>query len=72
MKTVLAGTTEQGRRTLVSAGLAGPGSHGQYLEDCKVGESSEMVTQNPDVGKRLWAELKAKLEEIQPGVTDNL
>jgi NAD(P)-dependent dehydrogenase (short-subunit alcohol dehydrogenase family) len=71
MKTVLARTTEEGSRTLVSAGIAGPESHGQYLEDCKVGEPSEVVTQNPDVGKRLWVELKAKLEEIQPGVTDN-
>ncbi|KAI3336888.1 NAD(P)-binding protein [Xylariaceae sp. AK1471] len=71
MKTVLARTTEEGSRTLVSAGTAGPESHGQYLEDCKVGEPSEVLTQNPDVGKRLWVELKAKLEEIQPGVTDN-
>ncbi|KAI1281570.1 NAD(P)-binding protein [Xylaria sp. FL0933] len=71
MKTVLARTTEQGSRTLVSAGIAGPESHGQYLEDCKVAEPSEVVTQNPEVGKRLWVELKAKLEEIQPGVTNN-
>ncbi|KAI0972484.1 NAD(P)-binding protein [Xylaria arbuscula] len=71
MKTVLARTTEQGSRTLVSGGIAGPESHGRYMEDCKVGEPSEVVTQNPDVGERLWVELKAKLEEIQPGVTNN-
>ncbi|KAI1197703.1 NAD(P)-binding protein [Nemania serpens] len=71
MKAVLARTTEEGSRTLVSGGVAGPESHGQYLEDCKVAEPSEVVTQNPDVGKRLWVELKAKLEEIHPGVTNN-
>ncbi|KAI1127054.1 NAD(P)-binding protein [Nemania abortiva] len=38
-------TTEEGSRTLVSAGTAGPESHGQYLEDCKVGEPSEVMTQ---------------------------
>ncbi|KAI1169431.1 NAD(P)-binding protein [Nemania sp. FL0916] len=71
MKTVLARTTEQGSRTLLSAGIAGPESHGQYLEDCKVGEPSEVVTRNPDAGNRLWLELKGKLEEIYPGVIDN-
>lgn len=71
IKTMLARTTEEGSRTLVSAGIAGPESQGQYLEDCKVAEPSEVVTQNPEVGKRLWVELKAKLEEIQPGVTNN-
>ncbi|KAI0505890.1 NAD(P)-binding protein [Xylaria bambusicola] len=71
VKTMLARTTEQGSGTLVSAGIAGLESHGQYLEDCKVAEPSEVATQNPDVGKCFWAELKAKLEEIQPGVTNN-
>ncbi|KAI1113104.1 NAD(P)-binding protein [Nemania sp. NC0429] len=71
MKTLLARTTEEGSRTLVAAGIAGPESHGQYLEDCKVAEPSEVVTHNPDVEKRLWVELKAKLEEIHPGVMNN-
>ncbi|KAI1288844.1 NAD(P)-binding protein [Xylaria venustula] len=71
METVLARTTEQGSRTLVAARIAGPKSHGQYLEDCNVGEPSDVVAQNPDVAKRLWIDLEAKLEEIQPRVTDN-
>ncbi|KAI0477756.1 NAD(P)-binding protein [Xylariaceae sp. FL0804] len=71
MQALLARTAEQGSRTLVAAGVAGPESHGRYLEDCRVGEFSEVVTQNPDVGRRLWVELKAKLEEIEPGVTSN-
>jgi NAD(P)-dependent dehydrogenase (short-subunit alcohol dehydrogenase family) len=71
MKTLLARSTEKGSRTLVDAGVQGPDSHGHYLEDCKVAEPSEVVTQNPDVQDRLWIELKAKLEAIQPGVTAN-
>ncbi|KAK4119570.1 NAD(P)-binding protein [Parathielavia appendiculata] len=71
MKMLLARSTENGSRTLVDAGVQGPESHGQYLEDCKIAEPSEVVTQNPDVQDRLWVELKAKLEGIQPGVTAN-
>lgn len=71
MKTILARSTEQGSRTLIDAGVQGPASHGHYLEDCKIAEPSEVVTRNPDVQDRLWAELKAKLEAIQPGVTAN-
>jgi NAD(P)-dependent dehydrogenase (short-subunit alcohol dehydrogenase family) len=71
MKTLLARSTEQGSRTLVDAGVQGAKSHGHYLEDCKVAQPSDVVTQHPDVQDRLWAELKAKLEAIQPGVTAN-
>ncbi|KAK3307553.1 uncharacterized protein B0T15DRAFT_182220 [Chaetomium strumarium] len=71
MKTLLARPTEKGSRTLVDAGVQGPESHGHYLEDCSIAQPSEVVTQNPDVQDRLWIELKAKLEAIQPGVTAN-
>ncbi|KAL2135937.1 hypothetical protein VTI74DRAFT_6165 [Chaetomium olivicolor] len=71
MKALLARSTENGSRTLVDGGVQGPKSHGHYLEDCKIARPSEVVTQNPDVQDRLWVELKAKLEAIQPGVTAN-
>ena len=71
MKALLARSTEKGSRTLVDAGVQGAKSHGHYLEDCMIGEPSELVTRNPDVQDRLWVELKAKLEAIQPGVTGN-
>ena len=35
---ILARTTEEGSRTLVSAAQAGPEAHGQYLDDCQVGK----------------------------------
>ena len=71
MKGLLARSTETGSRTLVDGGVEGAKSHGHYLEDCKVAEPSEVVTENLDVQDRLWVELKAKLEAIQPGVTAN-
>jgi NAD(P)-dependent dehydrogenase (short-subunit alcohol dehydrogenase family) len=70
-KALLARSTERGGRTLVDGGVQGPDSNGHYLEDCKIAEPSDVVTQNPDVQDRLWVELKAKLEAIQPGVTAN-
>lgn len=38
MKFFFARTTEVGSRTLVHGALAGPESHGNYLDDCKVTE----------------------------------
>ncbi|KAK7937314.1 short-chain dehydrogenase reductase family [Apiospora aurea] len=71
MKAAVARTTEEGSRTLVDAGVQGAKSHGQYLADCRIAQPSAVVLDNPDVQDRLWVELKAKLEAIQPGVTDN-
>jgi NAD(P)-dependent dehydrogenase (short-subunit alcohol dehydrogenase family) len=71
MKTALARPTEKGSRTLVHAGIQGPESHGQYLEDCHIAQPAPVVLENKKVQDQLWRELKAKLEEIQPGVTAN-
>ncbi|KAK8076005.1 Retinol dehydrogenase 13 [Apiospora phragmitis] len=71
MKAAVARTTEEGSRTLVDAGVQGAKSHGQYLADCRITQPSAVVLENPEVQDRLWVELKAKLEAIQPGVTEN-
>ncbi|KAK8022727.1 hypothetical protein PG993_013494 [Apiospora rasikravindrae] len=71
MKAAVARTTEEGSRTLVDAGVQGAKSHGQYLADCRIAQPSAVVLDNPGVQDRLWLELKAKLEAIQPGVTEN-
>ncbi|KAK8848651.1 short-chain dehydrogenase [Apiospora arundinis] len=71
MKAAVARTAEQGSRTLVHAGVQSAASHGQYLADCRVAQPSAVVLENGDVQDRLWVELKAKLEAIQPGVTSN-
>lgn len=72
LKALLARTTEAGSRTLVYAGLAGPESHGQYMTDGHVTEEIAPWIKT-DEGKamqeKLWKELSAKLEKIEPGVT---
>ncbi|KAH0385834.1 hypothetical protein KCU89_g17148, partial [Aureobasidium melanogenum] len=71
---LLARTTEVGSRTLVAAALASHDTHGQYMSDCMVEEPSKFV--RSEEGKitqeRVWAELSAKLEAIQPGILNNI
>jgi retinol dehydrogenase-12 len=67
-------TTEAGSRTLVAASYAGPESHGQYQSDCKSVNPSPFVRseEGKKTGERVWTELKAKLESIQPGILKNI
>ncbi|KAK8050746.1 hypothetical protein PG994_012476 [Apiospora phragmitis] len=73
IKAILARSTEVGSRTLLHAGAAGRDSHGKYCDDCEISVPASVVTS--DAGKllqeRVWNELVAKLESIQPGVTGN-
>ena len=74
LKKMLCRTTEVGSRTLVHAGVAGPQTHGQYLSDCQVTPCAALVegSEGPEMQRRVWAELAAKLNEIEPGLTKNL
>lgn len=73
-KAILARSTEVGSRTLVHAGLAGSETHGKYLSDAKITACAPLVEgqEGPELQRRVWEELAAKLEEIVPGVTKNL
>jgi retinol dehydrogenase-12 len=75
LKTILnARSTETGSRTLVAASYAGPESHGLYQSDCKNTPPSPFVRseEGKKTAERVWTELKAKLEAIQPGVLKNI
>ncbi|KAN0095761.1 putative short-chain dehydrogenase/reductase family protein [Hyaloscypha variabilis] len=74
MKLLLARTPEEGGRTLVNAAYGGEETHGQYLDDCKLGTVSTFVTSEEGVEtqKRLWAELSEILEKIQPEIMGNI
>lgn len=74
MKFFLARTTEVGSRTLVHAATAGPETHGQYLSNAQVTPPSKLVLseEGAQVQKKVWEELSAKLEAIQPGLLGNL
>ncbi|EQB48047.1 hypothetical protein CGLO_12743 [Colletotrichum gloeosporioides Cg-14] len=65
---------EEASRTLVLAAEGGPETHGQYLDDGKVGRPSEFITSGEGikVQKQLWKELLEKLYAIAPGIAGSL
>ncbi|PGH26386.1 hypothetical protein AJ80_01884 [Polytolypa hystricis UAMH7299] len=74
MKVLWFRSAEEGSRTLLHAAQAGEESHGQYLDDCKVGRVSSFV-QSEDgarTQKQLWKEFSEKVERIYPGVMENI
>ncbi|ETN46661.1 uncharacterized protein HMPREF1541_00847 [Cyphellophora europaea CBS 101466] len=74
VKFFLARSAEVGSRNFVHAAAAGDESKGQYLNDCKVEEPSAFVRseEGEKTQIRVWTELKAILEEIEPGVTGSI
>lgn len=71
---IIARTTEVGSRTLVHAAMSGREAHGRYMSNCSVTPPAPLVTsaEGEKAQKRVWEELSAKLEQIQPGVMGNL
>jgi len=67
-------TTEQGSRTLVHAAMSGPETHGQYMSDCHIAQTSAFVrsAEGKKASVRVWEELSEKLEKIEPGVLKNI
>ncbi|CAD6592413.1 MAG: hypothetical protein ASARMPREDX12_006073 [Alectoria sarmentosa] len=70
-RTIFACSTELGSRTTVNAAEGGEETHGQFLDDCTIGERSPLL-QDQAVQKRVWSELPEKLEKIEPGILQNL
>ncbi|KAL8928114.1 MAG: hypothetical protein Q9172_001024 [Xanthocarpia lactea] len=70
----LARTTEVGARTLVASAAAGKESHGWYMDDCHQGRLSEFVLsdEGKETQEKVWRELAEILEQIQPGVLQNI
>lgn len=71
---IIGRTTEMGSRTLVAAAAAGRESHGGYLDSCVLREPSTLVVSEEGgvLQKRVYDELMEILEDIQPGITDNV
>ena len=74
LKFFLARSTEYGSRTLVSGACFSPESHGAYLADCMIRDTSPFVqsAEGAKTQRRVWEELSQKLEKISPGVLGNL
>lgn len=70
-KKALARSGEQGARMLVRGASGGSETHGQYIRDCDVRELQGVAEgkEGAELQRRFWDELKAKLEDIRPGVT---
>ena len=71
---VMGRSVEEGSRALVDAVGRGTDSHGEYLSDCKVARVSDFVLskKGAKTQERVWEELNAKLEAIEPGIMDNV
>lgn len=67
-------TTEVGSRTLVNAASFSADSHGQYMSDSAISKPSPFVSseEGAKTQKRVWSELKERLEKIQPGILGNI
>lgn len=70
-RAIFARSTEVGSRTTINAAEGGEETHGQFLDDCTIGERSPLL-QDQAVQKRVWSQLAEKLEKIQPGILQNL
>lgn len=67
-------TAEVGSRTLVHASMQGPQWHGQYFSDGHPAKFEGIVRSKEcaPIQTKVWTELAAKLEEIEPGCTKGL
>ncbi|KAF6217717.1 hypothetical protein HO133_006544 [Letharia lupina] len=74
LKFLFARSTEHGSRSLVNAAEAGEETNGEYLSDCHIAQPGPLVTseEGPEIQKKVWDELSAKLEKIQPGIMGNV
>lgn len=66
---VLGRSSEHGARCLVHGVVAGKESQGQYLSECQVKKASPFVDspEGKATAERLWKELVAIYETVQPG-----
>lgn len=67
-------SAEAGSRVLVYAAAAGPETHGRWLDSCEDREPSAYVRseEGARMQVRVYEELMAILEGIEPGVTKNI
>jgi hypothetical protein len=70
-KNILARATPVGARTLVYGASAGIETHGGYLPDCNLTQTGGLTAGEAgiELQKRVWDELKQKLDDIRSGVT---
>ncbi|CAJ2507070.1 Uu.00g082560.m01.CDS01 [Anthostomella pinea] len=67
-------SSEMGSRTLFSAAVAGEETHGRYMSNCVLSDESPWARspQGYEVQGRVSAELKAIVDGVDPGVSNNI
>ena len=65
---------EPGARCFTSAIAAGPETHGQYLSECQIKNTSAWVRsqEGKEAQKKLWGETQMLLNQVSPGATEVL
>ena len=65
---------EVGARTLLAGAAGGSETHGKYMDSCQVRDPSPFVLseEGAETQKRVYSQLLAVLEEIEPGITKNI
>lgn len=75
-KLIVARSTEVGSRTLVAGASAGLESHGSYMTDSHVENMALSSFVRSEEGRqareKLWGEVSAILESVQPGIMQNV
>ena len=71
---LLGRTAETGARVLLSGVFAGEEMHGKFLFNGEEREFPKCMQgiEGEKLNKRVWEELLELLEDIEPGVTDNI
>ncbi|KAK4167999.1 putative Dehydrogenase/reductase [Cladorrhinum sp. PSN259] len=71
MSWIMARTSDQGARILMSAAEGGRETHGKYIDSGKVLDPSPFALseEGKKAGKKAWGELMEILEDIEPGST---
>lgn len=74
MGRVMGRSAEMGSRVIVYAAASGPDTHGKWLDSFEVREPSAFVRseEGQESERRVYRELMGILEEIEPGVTQNI
>ncbi|KAI1263725.1 putative short-chain dehydrogenase/reductase family protein [Xylariaceae sp. FL1019] len=67
-------SAEEGSRVLLHAAEGGRETHGQYLDDCKIGRFSDFVESPAGLvaQEQVWSELVALLEQKHPSIMQNV
>ncbi|KAM5359877.1 hypothetical protein ACJZ2D_014132 [Fusarium nematophilum] len=71
---LFARSAEVGSRNLAYSASAGPETHGQYIDRCRIQAPAAITTGAAGMmtQERVWDELMAKLDKIEPGIVGNL